>query len=77
VTAASHLAHRDFSSGSALKTCRTSNSPGDYYNVDPIAVTSAVDVLTRNGRRWVSIETEEFGTVLFMAIGATDVRSVH
>ncbi len=45
--------------------------------MDPIAVTSAVDVLTRNGRRWVSIETEEFGTVLFMAIGATDVRSVH
>jgi phosphatidylserine decarboxylase len=50
--------------------------PGDYYNVDPLAVRSQVDILTRNARSWVMIETE-FGRVVFVAIGATDVGSVQ
>lgn len=51
--------------------------PGDYYQVDPIALRSDVDVLSRNKRAYVEIESEDFGRVLFVAIGATDVGSVR
>lgn len=50
--------------------------PGDYYQVDPVALQSDVDILTRNRREFLVIETEEFGDVLFVAIGATYVGSV-
>ncbi|KAI3575816.1 phosphatidylserine decarboxylase-domain-containing protein [Fusarium oxysporum f. sp. albedinis] len=50
--------------------------PGDYYQVDPVALQSHVDILTRNRRAYVIIETAEFGDVLFVAIGATNVGSV-
>jgi len=50
--------------------------PGDYYQVDPVALQSDVDILTRNRREYVIIDSEEFGDVLFVAIGATDVGSV-
>lgn len=50
--------------------------PGDYYQVDPVALQSGVDILTRNARDYLLIETEEFGGVLFVAIGATDVGTV-
>jgi len=50
--------------------------PGDYYQVDAVALRSDVDILTRNKRQLVVIETEELGEVLFVAIGATDVGSV-
>ncbi|KAL2016182.1 hypothetical protein VTK56DRAFT_4100 [Thermocarpiscus australiensis] len=51
--------------------------PGDYYQVDAFALQSRVDILTRNKRQYVIIETERFGDVLFVAIGATDVGSVE
>jgi len=51
--------------------------PGDYYQVDPIALRSKVDILTRNRRQYVIIDTQAFGEVLFVAIGATDVGSVE
>ncbi|KAK4246735.1 phosphatidylserine decarboxylase proenzyme 2 [Corynascus novoguineensis] len=51
--------------------------PGDYYQVDPVALRSKVDILTRNRRQYVIIDTEAFGEVLFVAIGATDVGSVE
>ncbi|OAQ59265.1 phosphatidylserine decarboxylase proenzyme [Pochonia chlamydosporia 170] len=51
--------------------------PGDYYQVDPVALQSNVDILTRNRRDFVVIKTKEFGEVLFVAIGATDVGSVQ
>jgi phosphatidylserine decarboxylase precursor len=50
--------------------------PGDYYQVDPIALQSQVDILTRNRREYAIIDTVEFGDVLFVAIGATNVGSV-
>lgn len=50
--------------------------PGDYYEVDPVAITSKVDIVTRNARDYVVIETKEFGDVLFVAIGATEVGTV-
>jgi len=51
--------------------------PGDYYQVDAIALHSKVDILTRNARDYVVIETDEFGDVLFVAIGATEVGTVN
>lgn len=51
--------------------------PGDYYQVDAVALQSKVDILTRNRREYVVIETEDFGDVLFVAIGATNVGSVQ
>lgn len=50
--------------------------PGDYYQVDPMALRSGLDILSRNARDYVVIESEEFGDVLFVAIGATDVGTV-
>lgn len=50
--------------------------PGDYYEVDPIAIRSKVNILTSNARSYVLISTAEFGEVLFVAIGATDVGTV-
>jgi phosphatidylserine decarboxylase len=49
---------------------------GDYYQVDPLCLSSQVDVLTRNARCCIGIETKEFGMVLFVAIGATNVGTV-
>lgn len=50
---------------------------GDYYQVDPLCLTSKVDILTRNARCCLEIETQEFGNVLFVAIGATNVGTVE
>jgi phosphatidylserine decarboxylase len=49
---------------------------GEYYQVDPLCLSSDVDILTRNARCCIEIETKEFGRVLFVAIGATDVGTV-
>lgn len=50
---------------------------GDYYQVDPVALQSSVNILTENARCCVCIESKEFGDVLFVAIGATDVGTVE
>jgi len=49
---------------------------GDYYGVDPLAVGSSLDVLAKNDRTCTEITTEEFGRVLFVAIGAEDVGKI-
>ncbi|KMU80113.1 phosphatidylserine decarboxylase proenzyme [Coccidioides immitis RMSCC 3703] len=51
--------------------------PGDFYQVDPVCLQSGVDILTRNARCCVCIDSKEFGQVLFVAIGATDVGDVE
>ncbi|KAE8154601.1 phosphatidylserine decarboxylase-domain-containing protein [Aspergillus avenaceus] len=51
--------------------------PGVYYQVDPVALQSSVNVLTENARCCLGIKSEEFGMVLFVAIGATDVGTVE
>ncbi|OTA63315.1 putative phosphatidylserine decarboxylase [Hypoxylon sp. EC38] len=51
--------------------------PGDYYQVDPVALQSGVNILTSNARSYLVIETDHFGDVLFVAIGATDVGTVR
>lgn len=50
--------------------------PGDYYEVDPIALNSKVEILTRNARDYLVIDTPDFGEVLFVAIGAARVGTV-
>lgn len=51
--------------------------PGDYLQVDPVALHSSVNILTENARSCVCIESRAFGDVLFVAIGATDVGTVE
>jgi phosphatidylserine decarboxylase len=51
--------------------------PGDYYQVDPVALRSGVNILTNNARDYVVIDSPAFGEVLFVAIGATDVGTVQ
>jgi phosphatidylserine decarboxylase len=51
--------------------------PGSYYQVDPIALQSDVDILSQNRREYILINSEEFGQVLFVAIGATNVGTVQ
>ncbi|EXJ92976.1 phosphatidylserine decarboxylase [Capronia epimyces CBS 606.96] len=50
--------------------------PGQYYQVDPVCLQSDVDILTENARCCVCLDTREFGKVLFVAIGATNVGTV-
>jgi phosphatidylserine decarboxylase precursor len=49
---------------------------GDHYPVDPLCLTSGVDISTTNTRCAVCIESKEFGDVLFVAIGAIGIGSV-
>lgn len=50
---------------------------GEYYQVDPLCLRSDVDILTSNARCAICINSKEFGRVLFVAIGATDVGTVE
>lgn len=56
---------------------RYRSMPGDYYQVDPVALHSGVDILTRNRRDYVVIKSDDFGYVLFVAISATEGGSVQ
>jgi phosphatidylserine decarboxylase len=50
---------------------------GQYYQVDPVCLQSDVDILTENARCCICIDTVEFGKVLYVAIGATNVGTVE
>jgi len=50
---------------------------GDYITVSPIAVRQRVDVYTDNKRCIIPIETDEFGLVVMIAVGATMVGSIQ
>eukprot|EP00824_Muranothrix_gubernata_P005667 TRINITY_DN173_c0_g1_i2.p1 TRINITY_DN173_c0_g1~~TRINITY_DN173_c0_g1_i2.p1 ORF type:complete len:504 (+),score=108.08 TRINITY_DN173_c0_g1_i2:488-1999(+) len=49
---------------------------GDYFTVNPMAIRENINVYTRNKRCVNVIETEHFGNVVFVAIGATMVGSI-
>ncbi|KAI5964134.1 PSD2 [Candida pseudojiufengensis] len=49
---------------------------GEYYTVNPIAIRSELDVFGENIRSIIPIHTEEFGTVLMIAVGAMMVGSI-
>ncbi|CAF3631717.1 unnamed protein product [Rotaria sp. Silwood1] len=50
---------------------------GTYYTVNPIAITERIDVLTRNQRTMITIESNYFERVAAVAIGALLVGSVN
>lgn len=49
---------------------------GEYYTVNPMAVRSKLDVFGENVRTLILIETEEFGTIIMIAVGAMMVGSI-
>ena len=50
---------------------------GEYNTVNPLAVRKDVDVFTGNKRVVCPIDTQQFGLVLLVAIGATMVGSIN
>jgi phosphatidylserine decarboxylase len=50
--------------------------PGWLYSVNPIALRRSIRYLVENKRLVTIIETEEFGTVVMVEIGATNVGSI-
>lgn len=55
----------------------TSLINGYLHSVNPIAVRKNINIFTSNKRTVCHLNTERFGTVLFMEIGATNVGSIH
>ncbi|ODV78717.1 uncharacterized protein CANTADRAFT_91019 [Suhomyces tanzawaensis NRRL Y-17324] len=49
---------------------------GEYYTVNPMAIRSDLDVFGENVRAIIPIETEEFGTVIMIPVGAMMVGSI-
>ena len=49
---------------------------GEYYTVNPMAIRSELDVFGENIRVVVPIHSEEFGTFLFIPVGAMMVGSI-
>ncbi|CUS24509.1 LAQU0S17e00518g1_1 [Lachancea quebecensis] len=49
---------------------------GEYYTVNPMAVRTELDVFGENVRVVVPIHSKEFGTILYVAVGAMMVGSI-
>lgn len=49
---------------------------GDYYSVNPIAFNKIPDLFCRNKREWSIFQSENFGEVLHIEVGATCVGSI-
>lgn len=56
---------------------KTTIIPGTYYTVNPLAVRSDIDVFTENHRTVRIYNTDHFGQVVEVAIGALLVGSIH
>ncbi|PIS02302.1 MAG: phosphatidylserine decarboxylase [Chlamydiae bacterium CG10_big_fil_rev_8_21_14_0_10_42_34] len=50
---------------------------GPLYSVNPIALKRRLAILAENKRMITEIETKEFGTILYVEIGATSVGSIQ
>ncbi|KAF9949267.1 hypothetical protein BGZ65_007452 [Modicella reniformis] len=50
---------------------------GEYYTVNPMAIRSKLDVYGENKRVVSTIQSKEFGTVAYVAIGAMMVGSIN
>lgn len=50
---------------------------GWLYSVNPWAIKKDIDIFTKNKRSLCLLNTQYFGTVAFVAIGATSVGSIH
>lgn len=51
--------------------------PGPLYSVNPIALAKRLSILSENKRMVTEIETKQFGTILYVEVGATFVGSIH
>ncbi len=70
-----HLSPRDYHryhSPVAGRVAWVRHIPGEFYDVDPAVVRSKTSVLDTNARITVIITTQDFGDVLFVAIGAEE-----
>lgn len=50
---------------------------GWLYSVNPVALKRDIHIFTQNKRTVCKLQTEHFGTILFIEIGATAVGSIH
>jgi phosphatidylserine decarboxylase len=50
---------------------------GPLYSVNPIAVKQNIDLLAENKRMITQLISQNYGNVLFIEIGATNVGSIH
>lgn len=50
---------------------------GWLFSVNPIAIKKNIHIFTQNKRTLCKLQTESFGDVLFLEIGATSVGSIH
>ena len=50
---------------------------GRLYSVNPLALRVRPSILSENRRMITEIDSEEFGTVLYVEVGATFVGSIH
>jgi phosphatidylserine decarboxylase len=55
----------------------TKTIPGPLFSVSPIALAQKLAYLWTNKRTLTHLETEHFGTILILEIGATCVGSIH
>lgn len=54
----------------------TVNVRGDYYSVNPMALTKIPGVFCRNKRAYSVFSSDNFGEVLYVEVGATSVGSI-
>lgn len=50
---------------------------GSLYSVNPIALKKNIHIFSENKRVITTLQTEQFGQVLFIEVGATNVGSIH
>lgn len=50
---------------------------GWLYSVNPIAIKRNIEIFTQNKRTRCRLQTDRFGEVIYMEIGATNVGSIH
>ena len=56
---------------------KTKTINGWLYSVNPAAIKKDIDIFTKNKRTLCKLATDNFGEVLFLEIGATNVGSIH
>ncbi len=57
--------------------CDTRELPGALFSVNPMALRRNIQIFTENKRSITTIQTEEFGQILYIAVGATYVGTIH
>ncbi len=51
--------------------------PGKLYSVNPTALKKDIHILSRNKRMLTILHSDNFGDVLYIEVGATNVGSIH